>query len=98
MSDEEITTNNSMDLDLVPNESSSSPASAHATSSVVLDLGIGSGNISDSDDEDIHESLQSKSSTPDSTTVPNIVAKKPFASHKPSLTKSLFYFLINTFQ
>ncbi|CAF5159543.1 unnamed protein product, partial [Rotaria magnacalcarata] len=86
MSDEEITTNNSMDIDLAPNESSSS--SAPATSSVILDIGIGSGDISDSDDEDVHEPTQSKNSTPDSTTLLTTVPRKPITIHKPSFTKN----------
>ncbi|CAF3022521.1 unnamed protein product [Rotaria socialis] len=86
MSDEEITPNNSMDIDLAPNESSSS--SVPATSSVILDIGIGSGDISDSDDEDIHEPTQSKSSTPDSTTILTTVTRKPITTHKPSFTKN----------
>ncbi|CAF2320718.1 unnamed protein product [Rotaria sp. Silwood2] len=86
MSDEEITTNNPMDIDIAPNESSSS--SAPATSSVILEIGIGSGDISDSDDEDINEPIASKSSTPDSTTLPTTITKKPLTTHKPTLTKN----------
>lgn len=89
MSDEEITTNNSMDTDIPPNESSSSPAVA-VPSPVVLDIGIGSGYISGSDDEDMNEPIASKSSTPDSTTLPTSVTRKPLNTNKHPLTKSLF--------
>ncbi|CAF1119163.1 unnamed protein product [Rotaria sp. Silwood1] len=84
MSDEEITTNNIMDIDIAPNESSSS--SVPAASSVIPSVGIG--DISDSDDEDINEPILSKSSTPDSTTLPTIITKKPLTTHKPTLTKT----------
>ncbi len=92
MSDEEIPTNNPMDIDIAPNESSSS--STAATSNVILDIGIGSGYISGSDDEDINEPVTSKSSTPDSTTLPTTVTKKPLNTNKHPLTKSL-YFVFN---
>jgi len=90
MSDEEITTNNPMDIDIAPNESSSSPTAA--TSNVILDIGIGSGYISGSDDEDINEPVTSKSSTPDSTILPTTVTKKPLNTNKHPLTKSLYFF------
>lgn len=89
MSDEEITTNNPMDIDIAPNESSSSPAPA--TSTVVLDIDIGSGYILGSDDEDINEPVTSKSSTPDSTTLPTTVTKKPLTTRKHPLTKRLYF-------
>lgn len=95
MSDDEITTNNSMDIDAVPNDSSS--PSAAATSNVILDIGIGSGDIYGSDDEDISEQAPSKGSTPDSTTLPTTVIKKPVTSHKPPLTKSLYISLKKVF-
>jgi hypothetical protein len=91
MSDEEIIINNSMDIDIAPNESSSSPAPA--TSTVILD--IGSGYISGSDDEDITEPATSKSSTPDSTTLPITVTKKPLTTSKRPLTKSSSFLLKN---
>jgi hypothetical protein len=87
MSDEEITTNNPMDIDIAPNESSSSPTPA--TSTVLLDIGIGSGYISGSDDEDINEPVTSKSSTPDSITLPSAVTRKPLNTNKHPLKKSL---------
>jgi hypothetical protein len=90
MSDEEITINNSMDIDIAPNESSSSPLPA--TSTVLLDIGIGSAYISGSDDEDVNEVVTSKSSTPDSTTLPTAVTKKPLTTSKRPLTKSLSFF------
>jgi len=86
MSEEEITTNNSMDVDIAPNESSSSPAPP--TSTVVLDLGIGSGYISGSDDEEINEPVASKGSTPDSTTLPTTITRKPLTTKKLPLTKT----------
>ncbi|CAF0976724.1 unnamed protein product [Rotaria sordida] len=86
MSDEEITTNNPMDVDTAPNDSPSS--SAPVTSNVILDIGIGSGDISDSDDDDINEPIPSKSSTPDSTTLPTTITKKPLTTHKPPFTKN----------
>jgi len=92
MSDEEITTSNSMDIDIAPNESSSS--SAPATSGVILDIGIGSGYISGSDDEDVNEPGTSKSSTPDSTTLPTSVTRKPLSTSKHPLTKSLYFFIL----
>ncbi len=90
MSDEEITTNNPMDVDILPNESSSSPAPESST--VVLDIGIGSGYISGSDDEDMNEPVTSKSSTPDSTTLPTSITRKPLSTSKHPLTKSSFFF------
>lgn len=90
-SDKEVTTNNSMDIDIPPNESSSSPIAA--PSPVVLDIGIGSGYISGSDDEDINEPITSKSSTPDSTTLLTSVTRKPLNTRKHPLTKSLYFFL-----
>ena len=95
MSDEEVSTNNPMDIDIAPNESSSSPAAA--TSTAILDIGIGSGYISGSDDEDINEPVTSKSSTPDSTTLPTTVTKKPLTAHKHPLTKSLYLFFIKNY-
>jgi hypothetical protein len=95
MSDEEVSTNNPMDIDIAPNESSSSPAAA--TSTAILDIGIGSGYISGSDDEDINEPVTSKSSTPDSTTLPTTVTKKPFTANKHPLTKSLYLFFIKNY-
>jgi hypothetical protein len=91
MADEEITTNNPMDIDIAPNESSSSPAAA--TSTDILDIGIGSGYITGSDDEDMNEPVTSKSSTPDSTIVPSTVPKKHITTNKRPLTKSLYFFL-----
>jgi hypothetical protein len=88
MSDEEITTNNPMDTDIAPNESSSSPIPT--SSSAILDIGIGSGYISGSDDEDINEPMTSKSSTPDSTTLPTSVTRKPLTTSKHPLTKSVY--------
>ena len=88
MSDEEITTNNSMDTDIGLNESNSSPAPP--TSTVILDLGIGSAYISGSDDEDIDEPIASKSSTPDSTTLPTTITRKPLTIKKSSLTSRHF--------
>ncbi len=88
MSDEEITTNNPMDIDIAPNESSSSPIPTSSTA--ILDIGIGSGYISGSDDEDINEPMTSKSSTPDSTTLPTSVTRKPLTTSKHPLTKSVY--------
>jgi hypothetical protein len=85
MSDEEITTNNPMDIDIALNESSPAPT----TPTVVLDLGIGSGYISGSDDENMNEPVASKSSTPDSTTVPTTITRKPLTTKKHPLTKSM---------
>ena len=92
MSDEEITTNNPMDVDIAPNESSSSPVPESTTA--VLDIGIGSGYISGSDDEDINEPVTSKSSTPDSTTLPTKINRKPLTTSKHPLTKSSFFYTI----
>jgi hypothetical protein len=85
-SDEETVSNNPMDVDIDPNESSSSPAIASSTA--VLDLDIGSGHISGSDDEEIIESTLSKSSTPDSNSLPTSVTRKLATTKKPTLTKS----------
>jgi hypothetical protein len=99
MSDEEIVTNNLMEVELVPTiESSLSSSPLTATSGIVLDLDIGSGHISGSDDEDIKDPLPSKSSTPDSITLPTVVTRKPTTTRKPPLTKSRsFYFRIKCF-
>ncbi|CAF1031623.1 unnamed protein product [Adineta steineri] len=86
MSDEEITTNNSMDIDIALDESSSSPVPASSTA--ILDIGIGDEHISGSDDEDLHERLTSKSSTPDSTTIPIPITKIPSTTRKHPLTKN----------
>ncbi len=92
MSDEEITTNNPMDVDTAPNESSSSPPQESSGVVLDIDIGIGSGYISGSDDEDINEPVTSKSSTPDSTTLPTTVTRKPLTTSKHPLKKS-WYFL-----
>ena len=90
MSDEETTANNAMDVDITANESSSP---APEPSSTVLDIGNNDGDISDLDDENISRSIPSQSSTPDSVTLPTTVSKKPLATNKPSLTKSLYQLL-----
>ncbi|UJR25065.1 hypothetical protein I4U23_006425 [Adineta vaga] len=86
MSDDEITTNNLMDVDTDPKQSSPSPGPASST--VILDIGIGSGYISGSDDEEITEPTTSKSSTPDSTTLTTVTKKKPLTTSKHPLTKT----------
>jgi len=96
MSDDEISTNNSMDVDFGRNESSSSP-SVPTTTGVVLDLGIGTGYISGSDDDDDQnsqerrETIPSKTSTPDSTTLSSTITRKPTTTattKKTTLTKT----------
>lgn len=88
MSDKEMTTNNSMDVDSVTTKSTPSPNVP--SSSVVLDIGIGSGYISGSDDEEMTEPATSQSSTPDSTTFPTTATKKPQTTGKHPLTKSSY--------
>lgn len=110
MSDDEISTNNPMDVDRAPNDSSSSPSvPTTTTSGVVLDLGIGSGYISGSDDEhdtidndqtsaERKERVTSKTSTPDSTTLSSTTTRKPTTTKKTTLIKRQLFFLKNFFQ
>ncbi|CAF0990502.1 unnamed protein product [Adineta ricciae] len=86
MSDKEMATSNSMDVDSVPAKSTPSPSVP--SSSAVLDIGIGSGYISGSDDEEMTEPTTSQSSTPDSTTLPPTAKKKPLTAGKHPLTKT----------
>lgn len=88
MSEEEVAANTQMDVDAASNDPTSPPA-APGDSAEILDLDIGSGYISGSDDEDVvHEATVSKSSTPDSTTIPIAIVRKPSSTKKRSLTKS----------
>lgn len=97
MSDEETSSPNNnkinMDVDIVPNGSSSSSSTSPAQkgSTAILDIGIGSGYISGSDDEDMSQPVASKSSTPDSTTLASSVTRKPLATGRHPLTKSSLF-------